>query len=104
MSQKDVGTVVLLTGLGSLGGVGKGGCLETRILSPVSVCPLLPSLGPGVPVCKMGSPDELVCGSLPAPMCRDFGPGDRCLAPVDFRRRCCDPGPSLPHQAPCQAL
>lgn len=37
--------------------MGKGGCLETRILSPVSVCPLLPSLGPGVPVCKMGSPD-----------------------------------------------
>lgn len=77
MSPEELGTVVLLTGLGSLVVGERMEGLEPQVLPPGLACPSLPSLGPGVPMCKTGSQDELVCGSLPAPTCRDFGPGDR---------------------------
>lgn len=56
--------------------VGKDVGLEPQALAPVFPCPPWPSLGPGVPTCKTGSQDKLVHGSLPVPMCHDFGLGD----------------------------
>lgn len=52
---KTLGVMVLVAGLGRWQ-MGKDRGLETQALPPVFPCPPLPSLGPGVLMCKNRKP------------------------------------------------
>lgn len=87
---------------------GEGGGLGDPGSTSCVPFPPLSSLCPGDPMCKTGSQDEMIRGTLLAPVCCNFGlddgeVDDSSLVPGDFRRCRCHPGPSLPHHAPCQA-